>query len=166
MLVLCYLRKCDACLIGQISEKRRTLGHGDGNNKDYAALWESVVDLLHKPTCQMTEIVDSLSSESSDVASPSRVDAAKPKRFRIHTKKFEVQQLQAEIRELEAQLREARTAKSKRITSKWQRAAMHQCLEKNKSLHKNLHLQVAIQERSEYIERLQKLILKTPRWAG
>ncbi|KAG9407418.1 hypothetical protein AC1031_002145 [Aphanomyces cochlioides] len=47
--------------------------------------------------------------------------------------------------------------------SMWERTALSQCVQKNKALHENLQLHIAVRERSEYIERLQKIILKTPR---
>ncbi|KAF0688797.1 Aste57867_19618 [Aphanomyces stellatus] len=133
-----------------ISPSKDVLGMKDTEED----MWASVCDLLHT-----TPSPPPPPSSSDDGLAP------KPKRVRVYTNKAEVQQLEAEIKELQAQLVEAkRFAASKVDVCPWERAAAQQRVEKNKSLEENEQLHAAIRERGDYIERVQKLITKTPRW--
>ncbi|KAH9067487.1 hypothetical protein Ae201684P_021644 [Aphanomyces euteiches] len=121
-------------------------------------MWASICNLLHdKPEDLSTE------KDTSNKAMPK--DKRKAKRVRVYTNKAEVQQLEAEIRELQDELIQAkRGLESTTDGSFWETAAKQQRVEKNKALQENKQLQDAVHERNEYIDRLQKTILKTPRW--
>ncbi|KAH9120116.1 hypothetical protein LEN26_004015 [Aphanomyces euteiches] len=121
-------------------------------------MWASICNLLHdKPEDLSTE------KDTSNKAKPK--DKRKAKRVRVYTNKAEVQQLEAEIRELQDELIQAkRGLESTTDGSFWETAAKQQRVEKNKALQENKQLQDAVHERNEYIDRLQKTILKTPRW--
>ncbi|CAK4098831.1 unnamed protein product [Aphanomyces euteiches] len=114
-------------------------------------MWASIYSLLHNKR----EIDDAEEAPK------------KKKRIRVYNNKSVVQELEAEICELQAQLIQAKeSAKTKTEVSVWEAAAKQQRKEKNKSMEENKQLQHAIHERNLYIERLQKAILKTPRWTA
>ncbi|KAH9103650.1 hypothetical protein AeMF1_020106 [Aphanomyces euteiches] len=130
-------------------------------------MWTTVCNLiLEQPSGAETNAsAASMLLEQSPLVCSKR--PAKTKRIRLRTAKSEICQLKDEIRELQAQLRDAkRVATLNSSMSMWERTALSQCVEKNKALHENLQLHIAVRERSEYIERLQKIILKTPRWTA
>ncbi|CAK4229096.1 unnamed protein product [Aphanomyces euteiches] len=117
-------------------------------------MWTSICNVLNRKP-------DDLMTEDTSVAIP------KAKRVRVYTNKAEVQQLEAEIRDLQAQLILAKHPfESKTEGSMWRDAAKQQCLEKNRSIQENQQLQDAVRERNEYIDRLQRTILRTPRWTA
>ncbi|CAK4085261.1 unnamed protein product [Aphanomyces euteiches] len=124
--------------------------------QDDQDMWTSIYNLLNKKP-------DDRPKEHDDES----VEVPKAKRIRVYTNKAEVQQLEAEISELQAQLIQVKRAvESRTDLSMWEAAAKQQRVEKNKSIQENQLLQHAIRERNEYIERLQKTILKTPRWTA
>ncbi|KAG9407401.1 hypothetical protein AC1031_002130 [Aphanomyces cochlioides] len=121
-------------------------------------MWASICNLLHdKPEDHSTE---------KDASNRAKSKATRrTKRVRVYTNKAEVQQLEAEIRELQDELIQAkRGIESTTNGSFWETAAKQQRAEKNKALQENKQLQGAVRERNEYIDRLQKTILKTLRW--
>ncbi|CAK4145649.1 unnamed protein product [Aphanomyces euteiches] len=122
----------------------------ESQGKEDAFMWATVCSILDTPRTneQSTEL-------------------PKAKRLRVYTNKSEVQQLEAEICELQAQLQEAtRAVESRTHSSRWERIAEQQRMEKFKAMQENRQLRTAVQERGEYIERFQKLIVKTPRWTA
>ncbi|CAK4641658.1 unnamed protein product, partial [Aphanomyces euteiches] len=113
-------------------------------------MWESIYNVLH-----------SKRENDNDTA----VAPKKKKRIRIFNNKAVVRQLKDEISELQAQLIQTkRFAVPKTEVSVWEAAAKQQRMEKNKSIEVNEQLQHAVRERNYYIERLQRAILKPPRW--
>ncbi|KAF0688795.1 Aste57867_19616 [Aphanomyces stellatus] len=121
------------------------------------ALWASVCDLLEKPA--------SLSASSSPRPDDER--AAQPnKRRRVNANKVKLHQLEDEIRLLQTQLVDVkRRALPQDEMSPWARAAAQQRVEKIKALEENEQLHDAIRERSDFIDRLHKLLTKSMRWA-
>ncbi|KAG9407402.1 hypothetical protein AC1031_002131 [Aphanomyces cochlioides] len=116
-------------------------------------MWSSIYNLLNKTS-------DDDPRESNDATAP-----PKPKRVRVYTYKSEVQHLETEICELQAQLTQAKRAvEFKSDASTWEAAAKQQLVEKNKSIQENQQLLRAILERNDYIARLQRSIMKPPRW--
>ncbi|RHZ38109.1 hypothetical protein DYB31_002843 [Aphanomyces astaci] len=142
----------------------------EANLLDEADMWATVCDILHTSPVepQLRDDLDVYTSHS--VSSYQDPCLPKPKRIRVYTNKAEVQQLEAEIRDLQAQLMAAKqsamSSSSNKVSSMWARVAARQRLDKNKCLDENQQLQAAVAERSEHIQRLQKLILKTPRWTS
>ncbi|KAH9121754.1 hypothetical protein AeMF1_006661 [Aphanomyces euteiches] len=115
-------------------------------------MWESIYNVLH-----------SKRENDNDTA----VAPKKKKRIRIFNNKAVVRQLKDEISELQAQLIQTkRFAVPKTEVSVWEAAAKQQRMEKNKSIEVNEQLQHAVRERNYYIERLQRAILKPPRWTA
>ncbi|CAK4085262.1 unnamed protein product [Aphanomyces euteiches] len=114
-------------------------------------MWASICSLLH----------------TTPVETPTTLEAGqrKTKRTRIYTNKAEVSQLEAEIQSLQELLAQTkRAALSRDDTSMWEQVAGQQRVEKNKALEENEQLRLAVKERQEYIDRLEKLLFKTPRW--
>ncbi|KAH9122495.1 hypothetical protein AeMF1_006231 [Aphanomyces euteiches] len=90
------------------------------------------------------------------------------KRFRFGLIKVEIELLQDEICRLQGKLDEAKRTCVKETrtssSSEWERAAKQQRVETNKALHVKEQLQLPVRERAEHIERLKKLVFKTPQW--
>ncbi|ETW05254.1 hypothetical protein H310_04219 [Aphanomyces invadans] len=133
---------------------------------DDADMWATVCDLLQtSPVEQWTRHDDDNLQVSG--GSSGHEGMPKPKRIRVYTNKAEVQQLEAEINDLQAQLVQAKqiaASASAGEVSIWARTAARLRIDKNKTLDENQQLLAAVRERGEHIQRLQKLVFKTPRW--
>ncbi|ETV78520.1 hypothetical protein, variant [Aphanomyces astaci] len=142
----------------------------EANLLDEADMWATVCDILHTSPVEPQRRDDLDVYTCHSVSSYQDPCLPKPKRIRVYTNKAEVQQLEAEISDLQAQLMAAKqtamSSCSNKVPSMWARAAARQRLDKNKCLDENQQLQAAVAERSKHIQRLQKLILKTPRWTS
>ncbi|KAG9407413.1 hypothetical protein AC1031_002140 [Aphanomyces cochlioides] len=113
-----------------------------------AEMWASIYNVLQKSQVQHT------------------------KRSRAELDKAEVKHLEHELRRLEHELAaKQRSVKGKAIKSAWEAtaiwkaAATQQRLEKERSFELNRQLKLAICERHNYIARLQRTLLRTPRWS-
>ncbi|KAF0688796.1 Aste57867_19617 [Aphanomyces stellatus] len=124
------------------------------------AMWASVCNVLHRTPPSVQLPPSRPPSTSKDEASMTR----KPKRHRVYTNKGEVARLEAEIQDLQKQLLAAKRV-AKEDTCAWERAAAQQRVEKIKSIQVNNDLHAAVRERSDFIDRLQKLT-KPPRWTA
>ncbi|CAK4143595.1 unnamed protein product [Aphanomyces euteiches] len=137
-----------------------------GNDGD---MWATLCQLLHtetpKPSLDKPDTVWKVPSE--EMCPNMREDKnPKPnKRQRVYTNKAEVNQLQAQIAVLQEQLKKAQqSCEAKASKSAWAGAAVEQLKFRNKSMQENSQLHDAIRERDEYIQHLQKIILRQPQW--
>ncbi|KAF0684267.1 Aste57867_23731 [Aphanomyces stellatus] len=140
-----------------------------------------VVDLLDMSECTMDDSTpaepaaavqassDSCTSDPSPTSprlSKRKINAMKGRPSLEVRQRRELLHLRAEVEKLQATLdATASAAVAERVPSMWETAAKAECLEKNRSLQENAQLKETLHQQATFVDQMQKLCRKKPRWA-